>query len=158
VKTDREVMQQALKALEAGPDVDPIFAGETEAALRARLAEPETCKPALQVEEVEPVAWMLALPNGRLERLSVVSYDDEAKEMLAQSLPGCTMVPLYPPPPARRPLTDDEIKLAVLSDPIYGAALMSMMRDGVTVAQLREAVSGIARAIERAHKIGGNDD
>jgi len=62
-------------------------------------------------------------------------------------------------PPARRPLTDEEIKLAVLSDPIYGAALMSMMRDGVTVAQLREAVSGIARAIERTHKItGGNDE
>ena len=65
--------------------------------------------------------------------------------------------PLYTAPPTRRPLTDEEIKLAVLNDPIYGAALMSMMRDGVTVAQLREAVSGIARAIER--KItGGNDE
>jgi hypothetical protein len=53
VKTDREVMQQALDALEAGPDVDPIFAGETEAALRTRLAEPETCKPALQVERAD---------------------------------------------------------------------------------------------------------
>jgi hypothetical protein len=51
--TDREVMQQALEALEAGPDVDPIFAGETEAALRARLAKPETCKPALQVERAD---------------------------------------------------------------------------------------------------------
>jgi len=51
--TDRELMQQALDALEAGLDVDPIFAGETEAALRARLAEPETCKPALQVERAD---------------------------------------------------------------------------------------------------------
>ena len=36
---ERAVMQQALEALEAGPDVDPIFAGETEAALRAALAQ-----------------------------------------------------------------------------------------------------------------------
>ena len=55
MKTDRELMQQALEALEAGPDVDPIFAGETEAALRARLAEPETCKPALQVERAHNI-------------------------------------------------------------------------------------------------------
>ena len=33
--------RQALEALEAGPDVDPIFAGETEAALRAALKEQE---------------------------------------------------------------------------------------------------------------------
>jgi hypothetical protein len=38
--TLREAAQQALEALEAGPDVDPIFAGETEDALRAALAEP----------------------------------------------------------------------------------------------------------------------
>ena len=31
--------RQALEALEAGPGVDPIFAGETEAALRAALAQ-----------------------------------------------------------------------------------------------------------------------
>ena len=37
----RVAAQQALEALEAGPDVDPIFAGETEDALRAALAEPE---------------------------------------------------------------------------------------------------------------------
>ena len=36
----RTAAQQALEALEAGPDVDPIFAGETEDALRAALAEP----------------------------------------------------------------------------------------------------------------------
>jgi hypothetical protein len=36
---DRAVVEQALEALEAGPDVDPIFAGETEAALRAALAQ-----------------------------------------------------------------------------------------------------------------------
>jgi hypothetical protein len=147
VKTDREVMQQALEALEAGPDVDPIFAGETEAALRARLAEPETCKPALQVEEVEPVAWMLALPDGRLERLSVFGRDYEAKEMLARSCAGCTMVPLYPAPPARRPLTDDEIDRVIDVN-------WSINNHKPTYVAHR----AFARAIERAHKIGGNDD
>ena len=39
----REAARQALEALEAGPDVDPIFASETEDALRAALAEPEPC-------------------------------------------------------------------------------------------------------------------
>jgi ABC-type sugar transport system substrate-binding protein len=37
----RTAAKQALEALEAGPDVDPIFAGETEVALRAALAQPE---------------------------------------------------------------------------------------------------------------------
>ncbi len=40
IDTLRAAAQQALEVLEAGPDVDPIFAGETEAALRAALAEP----------------------------------------------------------------------------------------------------------------------
>lgn len=35
----RVAAKQALEALEAGPDVDPIFAGETEDALRAALVE-----------------------------------------------------------------------------------------------------------------------
>ena len=42
----RTAAQQALKVLEAGTDVDPIFAGETEVALRAALAqqvEPQGC-------------------------------------------------------------------------------------------------------------------
>lgn len=37
MKKLREVAQQALKALEDGPDVDPIFAGETIHALKAAL-------------------------------------------------------------------------------------------------------------------------
>jgi hypothetical protein len=100
VKTDRELMQQALEALEAGPDVDPIFAGETEAALRARLAEPETCKPALQVKRADP----------------------------------------------RRPLTDEEIHFIARHE-----CFLDFDDEG-------KAVELFARAIERAHKIGGNDE
>jgi hypothetical protein len=41
ITVDEKVLQQALEALESGLDVDPIFAGETIAALRAALAQPE---------------------------------------------------------------------------------------------------------------------
>ena len=132
-------MQQALAALETvkPQNMDPLIHPAKEA-LRARLAEPEP----------EPVAWMVFTQDGQ----SVFVTDNPTDIGDDQRA-----LPLYTAPPTRRPLTDEEIKLAVLNDPIYGAALMSMMRDGVTVAQLREAVSGIARAIER--KItGGNDE
>lgn len=50
---ERRVMEQALEALEAGPDVDPIFAGETEAALRAALAQqPEPAQEPLTDDEI----------------------------------------------------------------------------------------------------------
>lgn len=39
ITIDRDLLEQALEALKAGPDVDPIFAGETEEALRAALAQ-----------------------------------------------------------------------------------------------------------------------
>jgi hypothetical protein len=45
-------------------------------------------------------------------------------------------------------LTDEEVQSAVLADPIGGAALMSMMRDEVMVADVRQAINIIARAIE----------
>ena len=53
----------------------------------------------------------------------------------------------------RKPLTDEEIKKAVLDNPAYGAALMSMVQDDVTVVEFRQAINGIARAIEAAHGI-----
>ena len=148
--TDREVMQQALERLALYHAANGFAAdAEAIAALRARLAEPETCKPALQVEEPEPVAWMLALPDGRLERLSVFGRDYEAKEMLARSCAGCTMVPLYTAPPARRPLTDEAIWRQ------YQALWPFHPADEP---RLAEDIVKFARAIERAHKIGGNDE
>ena len=49
ITIDRAVVQQALEALEAGLDVNPILAGEAEEALRAALAQ-----------QAEPVAWRCA--------------------------------------------------------------------------------------------------
>jgi hypothetical protein len=101
--TDREVMQQALDALEA---MNPYPASKEDqracaiAALRACLAEPETCKPALQVERTDP----------------------------------------------RRPLTDEEIHFIARHE-----CFLDFDDEG-------KAVELFARAIERAHKIGGNDD
>jgi hypothetical protein len=139
--TDREVMQQALKALEAGHYVDPIFAGETEAGLRARLAEPETCKPALQVEE--PVEWQSwwrdqGKHNCHYEPLT----PKRAKELMKLAFEvGREAVQ-----PARCPLTDEEIRLIV-----------NKSVEGVTVSE-SVTFRAVARAVERAHKIGGNDD
>ena len=61
--------------------------------------------------------------------------------------------PLYTRPPQRKPLSEEEIKEAVLDDPIGGAVLLGLMRDEVTVTQLRQAINLIARATEAAHEI-----
>ena len=89
------------------------------------------------------MAWVLALPDGRLDRLSVVAYDDEAEEMLQRSIAGCTLVPLYPAPPQRKPLTREQA-IALWADKSDGPS------NGVIVS--------FARAIERAHGIGGSDE
>jgi hypothetical protein len=44
----------ALEVMESGPDVDPIFAGETITALKAALEQPEQRKP-LTDEEIQQV-------------------------------------------------------------------------------------------------------
>jgi len=94
-----------------------------------RAKQLETCKPALQVEEVEPVAhrheWFRtgAMEPGQMRCIECGEWRCEAA------------------PPARRPLTDEEIW------DIAANCLNSV------AGQLQ-----FARAIERAHKIGGNDD
>jgi hypothetical protein len=93
--TRREAAQQALEALEAGPDVDPIFAGETIDALKTALEQ-----------EQEPVAWVTSL----------IWYEQQSEQVkkltrVAQPENGFT-VPLHARPPRREwvGLTEEEIQ------------------------------------------------
>ena len=86
--TDRELMQQALDALEYLPEMSGIE--EAIQALRDRLAQPEP----------EPVAW-IAKDRSSIE-VSIMS----AEYMMAQGFE-----PLYTAPPKREwvGLTDDDL-------------------------------------------------
>lgn len=125
----REAAAQALEALEMHvPQYLKDRGYPPITALRAALVEPVQ----------EPVAWVLARPDGRLDRLSVVAYDDEAEEMLQRSIAGCTLVPLYPAPPHRKPLSEEEIKRIDDSTHFHESPDWSLR---------------FARAVERAHEI-----
>ena len=63
-------------------------------------------------------------------------------------------VPVCATPPARKPLTDEEIKNALMVDP---APIYRLMTTGcITGAELNEIMKRVARAIERAHGIGND--
>ena len=125
ITIDRAVVEQALEALEAGLDVNPILAGEAEEALRAALAQ--------QAEPVqEPVAWMR--PDNRVAE---ESYSRTQFSRGRDKPPIGTWTPLYPAPPQRQPLTEEEIdKIFKHLCNTVGASCKTM-----------------ARAVERAHGI-----
>ena len=112
----RKAAQQALEALKAGTDVDPIFAGETIDELRAALAQPEQDlqlvanflkEYGLEVLEViaalktqpepEPVGWLYESKAG--DRIFHLISDDkkfQADWEAAQQYPEAhKMTPLY---------------------------------------------------------------
>jgi hypothetical protein len=95
---------------------------------------------AQQEAKDKPVAWYRDEDGIRIYYESKV-WDDAT--------------PLYTTTSQRKPLTDDEIKEAVLDDPFGGLALLSMMREEVMIADVRQAINRIARAIEAAHNIKG---
>jgi len=130
---DREVMQMALEALQAGDGVDPIFAGEVETALRARLAEP--------VQEPITVAWRYKA----MAESVVWSLSDDGYYISCKRDKGYIVEPLYTHPPASRPLTEEEIAKAKAK--IWGNANIAP-----------QSATSFARAIERAHGITGGKD
>lgn len=89
------------------------------------------------IEMVEPVAWRY-IPSERLR--DVVLTSDPSQARLAADY-GCEVQPLYPAPPKRKPLTDEEIA-------VTAAACNSLES---------EFLADFARAIERAHGIGGEE-
>lgn len=166
--TDRELMQQALVALEEihpgnmTPMAEEAW-NKAITALRERLAQPEQ-------EPVKKVPGMAvqALAGEIVEALLADEKDDgydltagmfgrKFSTLVRRWAQAEWASQLYTAPQQRRPLTDEQIKEAVLSDPFHAAALMSLMRDGVMVSTARDAIAGIARAIERAHGIGGEE-
>ena len=86
----RTAAQQALEALESGPDVDPIFAGETITALKAALEQPEQEPVAYRFQSPATEEWLLGLEPPVGSRWEVE--------------------PLYTAPPQRKPLTEEEIQ------------------------------------------------
>ena len=136
ILVDRTLLEQALEALEAGPDVDPIFAGETQDALRAALAQqpkpaadPFNCPKcgrhdyglhgacpacdAPQPEPVqEPVAWRWGYRSVTTGEMDWRGYVEIAAHPNLRS-PEIIMEPLYTAPLQRKPLTDEEITYAV---------------------------------------------
>lgn len=115
--TDREIMKQALEALELGDVADAISVGELMDALRERLAR----------EEQEPVAWQW-LDTGTFR-----------KSLPASAEPGA-WTPLYTAPPQRQPLTDDE-----LDDIWIHRQCIKEIQRGDILAQFRAAGRAIER-------------
>ena len=123
----RTAAQQALEALEEYQSTGaPCLACDgAVAALRAALAQ--------QAEPVqEPVAWM-----RHDNRVAEESYSRTQFSRGRDKPPIGTWTPLYPAPPQRKPLTQEEIDRICAS---LGFAAISP--------------SEIVRAVERAHGIG----
>ena len=128
----REAAQQALEALEYAQSLDiPHFEEHVNAlaALRNALAEPVQ----------EPMAWMYEdeLPSG-------YPYDLMFQH---SKMDGVRLFPVFGPSPQRKPLTDEEIELlAVKHAPPIDPAFAE-----------HDDFIEFARAIERAHGIGGEE-
>jgi hypothetical protein len=123
----REAAQQALEALEANR---ANWKEKTDAivALRTALAEPEQ----------EPVAWRYELATAIFESGEYSGWrcTISEKEPCAPENSIRNLQPLYTHPPQRKPLTDEEMKRVCAETFSYDPYV-------------------IARAIERAHGIGG---
>lgn len=83
------------------------------------------------VAQTDPVAWMVYTLDGK----SAFVTDNPAA-----FTPGHRALPLYTAPPKREPLTDEQIQECV---------------GKVDDARLSGPITDFARAIERAHGIGG---
>lgn len=132
-----EAMKQALEALEstglAWPQVKQSIAALCLAIEQAEKQEP-TVKESLQVE---PVAWMVYTQDGQSAYVTDIPNIQKNQRAL----------PLYTTPPQRQPLTDEEIR-----EIAKGYALgLAFPYDGPTTPEM------FARAIERAHGIGGEE-
>lgn len=149
----RQAAERAMRLL--SEDLDhPAFEPEVRecaAALRAALeAQPDTdchlqgiCQRSgysigqVQVQQ-EPVAWIEHDWSGSGQRrLSFERREPTVRDDVVRPV----WTPLYTPPPARKPLTDEQIDALVLDE------------EGLPTSHLE-----FARAIERAHGITGGSE
>ncbi|HSG20817.1 MAG TPA: hypothetical protein VLA31_08620 [Burkholderiaceae bacterium] len=140
----RTAAQQALEALHVVLKDDYRLPYEkivaATDALNVALAEPEPCRypdcVEQQINELkrkpvqEPVAWRFQSAVG--------GWAYGSRPPLGSKYPA---YPLYTAPPQRKPLTDEEIDALAID------------KDGLPNSHLE-----FARAIERAHGIGGKDE
>ena len=132
--TDREIMQQALDALEIA-EVDGNCCYEATELLRTLLTQP-----APQPEQ-EPVAWGVFDHNLH----DMFFTKEDAQEMVRLKGDGSTVKPLYTTPPQRKPLTDEWIHRTTI--------LMGFNPEWTTEIGIAYA---IVRAAEAAHGIKEN--
>ena len=125
----REVMQMALDALDFTDSEPGSIAWERE-------KEAIDALKAALAEPQEPVAWGMRHSDGRIyDCIAPGEHDRE---------PGRYTVPLYTrPAPQRQPLTDEAILAMVKTAPALNTAEAEWLH--------------VARAIEKAHGIGGQD-
>jgi hypothetical protein len=115
---------------------------KSEVADAAQLA----IKYALEAKD-EPVA------QGSIQHLKIMMEESAWEGRIELSDVLANIDEFYTTPPQRKPLTDEEIKEAVLDDTFGGLAILSMMREEIMIADVRQAINRIARAIEAAHGI-----
>ena len=140
---NREVMQQALEAIrifrewETGQDYESCRA----TVLARALAAEESLGAALAEPQDEPVAWMY--PDDYERMVASETWANVFSVQVGSPTQGKTTVPLYThPAPQRQTLTEKEIE-----------AVFAQKRGDTT----EQHLIGCARAIERAHGIGGKE-
>jgi hypothetical protein len=131
----RKAAQQALEALESDWDYRQA---QAITALRAALAQPDPIiSPEIKGNKAQPVAWVWKAQTGGVHTTSGIGFHKT-------NLPGVVYAPLYTHPPQRKPLTEEEI-----------VAIAFQSQDGFSPA---DDTFRFARAIEKAHGIGGEHE
>jgi len=95
-----------------------------------------------KARKAEPVAWRWGYRSITTGEMDWRGYVEIAAHPNLRS-PAIIMQPLYAAPPQRKPLTEEEIKQL-----LFESAGMTVTFSAVDLS--------LARAIERAHGIGGN--